>query len=182
MTFDIFDGRTVKKIDVLEQDGFVDAERPSVSDPDSGRIHFDQVKQRYQISENGGPWKDLTDGAEFSVIAEATEALTAGNFVSLSGSGTTILASKASGAVGGSEANGFIKEDIASGSTGTVYFSGINNQLSGLTVNTRYFLSETPGEVTATQLEGTGKIHQFLGTGASTAGIIYRYAEPILLG
>ncbi len=112
----------------------------------------------------------------------AGEALVAGDFVSLEGVGDTINVYKADGSVGGKIADGFIKQSRSIGQACEVYVNGINDAVTGTVASTRYFLSETGGLFTTTQLVGAGKIHQFVGTGTGTTGIIFRYGEPIILG
>jgi hypothetical protein len=99
----------------------------------------------------------------------AGEALTAGDFVYITATGT---ARKASATSGGNPAVGFVLTSAANAASVTVYFEGSNTALTGLTVGARYYLSSaTAGGVTATPVSGAGTLHQFLGRAYSATAI-----------
>lgn len=99
----------------------------------------------------------------------AGEALTAGDFVYITATGT---ARKASGASGGNPAIGFVLTSVANAAPVMVYFEGSNTSLTGLTVGARYYLSATvAGAATATPVSGTGTLHQYLGRAYSATAI-----------
>lgn len=109
----------------------------------------------------------------------ASGALTAGDAVYVQAAGTIARATAAAAGVG---ADGFVLAASASGAPATVYFEGRNTALSGLTVGSRYYLSDsTPGGVTATPVTGTGKLHQYLGKAISTTSLAWEADDPIVL-
>lgn len=82
---------------------------------------------------------------------EASENLSAGDFVNLWYDVDTLKARKADASTTGKEAKGFVLSAVTSGNDATVYRHGENNQLSGLTPGTMYYLSDTvAGDITAT--------------------------------
>jgi hypothetical protein len=108
----------------------------------------------------------------------AGEALNSGDFVYIAANGS---ARKASAAAGGNPAVGFVLMSAASAASVTVYFEGSNTGLTGLTVGSRYYLSDTAaGGVTLTPVSGTGKLHQFLGRAYSTSAITTEIADHIV--
>lgn len=110
--------------------------------------------------------------------ALAGEALTAGDFCYVNASNEIV---RASGASGGHEATGFVLASSLSGASATIYFEGRNTALTGLVVGTRYFLSDTPGSFTSTPVQGAGKIHQSIGSGAEATEMATEFGEPIIL-
>ena len=65
----------------------------------------------------------------------------------------------------GKRVDGFVLEAVSSGANGVCYFTGINNQLSGLTIGATYWLSDsTPGAITNVAIvPADGKISQKVG-------------------
>jgi hypothetical protein len=117
-------------------------------------------------------------GADVTV-APAGEALTAGDFVYIAADGSVNLAIAD---VGGFDAIGFVLDSVAAAAAATVYFEGRNTSLSGLTVGSRYYLSDvTPGGVTLTPVDGAGKRHQFLGKAITATSISFEADDGILL-
>lgn len=94
----------------------------------------------------------------------AFENLAAGAFVYIRSDGKI---ANAVASVGGHYAEGFVLQSAAANATGVmVYFDGVNTALTGLTPDTRYYLSATtPGGATTTPVsaQGAGSIHQVLG-------------------
>lgn len=120
-------------------------------------------------------------GADTSVI-QASENLAAGDFVNIWNSGGNLRVRKADGGTSPKRADGFVLSAVTSGQNATVYHEGQNNQLSGLTVGSEYFLSDsTAGGVTATPVSGAGKLHQSLGKAVSTTTIATEIQPPIEL-
>ncbi len=98
---------------------------------------------------------------------QASEALAAGalvNFHAVSGAARARNADASTG----KPADGYVLSSVASGQQATVYRSGRNTMLTGLTVGEQ-FLSTTPGAVTATPPSGSGQTVQRVGyaTGAT---------------
>lgn len=117
-----------------------------------------------------------------SLTAVASEALSAGNFVQVWNNSGSLNVRKADGSTTGKEANGFVVSAFSSSDVATVYFVGVNDQLSGLTVGSRYYLDgTTAGAITATPVTTSGKTHQFVGKALSATSLAYVYTEPISL-
>lgn len=112
----------------------------------------------------------------------ASEALTASNFVNL-WSDAGVLKMRKADAATGKRIDGFVLESVASGATGVCYLSGINNQLSGLTVGSTYWLSDSvPGGVTSTPIVAAdGKISQKAGRALSATDLLYMKSDVIYL-
>lgn len=109
----------------------------------------------------------------------AAEALVAGDFVYINAMGRP---AKASGASGGMPADGFVITSAASAAPVMVYFEGTNNALSGLVAGSRYYLSDTvPGGITATPVDGEGKLHQYLGKAISATELTFEPGDVIVL-
>lgn len=109
----------------------------------------------------------------------AAEALVGGDFCYVT---PTQTIAKASATSGGNDAMGYVLVSSASGQPATIYFEGRNTALTGLTPNTRYYLSDTtPGGVTATPVSGAGKRHQFLGRAVTSTTLSFEPDDSILL-
>lgn len=100
---------------------------------------------------------------------EASEALAAGDFVNIWNDGGTPKVRKADATSAGTRAQGFVLAGVSSGQNATVYYEGVNTQMSGLTPGASYFLDKTtPGDVTASVAAyTTGDIVQTLGNATS---------------
>jgi hypothetical protein len=61
--------------------------------------------------------------------------------------------------------------NVTSPADATVYFNGINTQLSGLTLGSHYFLATTPGGETTTAPSANGNVVQYLGKAISATEI-----------
>jgi hypothetical protein len=120
-------------------------------------------------------------GADVGII-EASETLAAGDFVSVWDDAGTTKVRKADASTTGKDAHGFVLDAVTSGQNATVYFEGINNQLTGLTGGVTYFLSEsTAGDVVSTAPTGAGEIVQRIGRSFSSTELTFEYAQPIVL-
>lgn len=106
------------------------------------------------------------------VTATATEALSAGALVNLWNNSGVLGARNAdsSSASGGKKVSGFVLAAVASGGTASVYRSGQNSALTGLTPGADYWLS-TAGAATTTPDTASGRTTQFVGT-ATAAGVL----------
>ena len=101
---------------------------------------------------------------------QAGENLAAGDFVNLYDD-TGARVQKADGS-NTRPAHGFVLAAVTSGQNATVYLSGRNTQLSGLTPGTRYYLSASAaGGATATAPNASGEILQYLGTADSASSL-----------
>lgn len=108
--------------------------------------------------------------------------LSAGNFVSIvAGTGGHVgeyVVVQADASNKSRPAHGFVKESHIIGTRATVYLSGINDQLTGVTPATPY-LSTTAGEMTTTAPTGVGEYVQILGTPVSSTSIFFEPSEII---
>lgn len=121
-------------------------------------------------------------GAEVRTMP-AFEALTAGNLVNVFSDSGTLKARKADASVAsaGKRAVGFVKDNVSSGATATVYYGNVNDQLSGLTVGQVLFLSgTTAGGVTGTAPTTSGHIAQEIGIALSTTEALIEIQKPIV--
>ncbi|MEM7578258.1 MAG: hypothetical protein AAF316_00140 [Cyanobacteria bacterium P01_A01_bin.80] len=110
----------------------------------------------------------------------ASEALNAGDFVNIWDDSGTRKARKAD-ATNGRYINGFVLEAVANSGTATVYLSGVNNALSGLTVGERLFLGSA-GAVTTTPNTTSGQIFQVVGVAISATSTSFQFSDYILIG
>lgn len=108
------------------------------------------------------------------VNAVAYEALSAGHFVNLFLSGGVLQARKADASVNSKFATGFVLAGYSPADPCVVYqISQSNTQLSALVIGTEYYLSTTPGGITATAPSGNTQIVQRLGVANSTTSIVF---------
>lgn len=111
--------------------------------------------------------------------AEASEDLAAGDLVNLY-LDTTLKARKADASGGMSkQADGYVIAAVSTGQTATVYFDGTITGLAALTIGAKYYLSATPGAVTATIPTTAGHIAQYVGKAMSATELTFEPAEPI---
>ncbi len=100
-------------------------------------------------------------------VHPSSENLAAGEFVNIWNDGGTLKVRLADATASGKEADGYVLANVTSPANATVYFGGINTQMSGLTLGAHYYLDDTPGGVTATPLSGSGNVSQYLGKAIS---------------
>lgn len=116
-------------------------------------------------------------GAEV-VVAASSENLLAGDFVNLHNNGGTINVRKADATTNAKPANGFVLANVTSPANATVYLiSAVNSAVSGLTVGSEYFLSTTPGLLTATAPSAAGNIIQRLGKARTATSFVFENTE-----
>ena len=108
-----------------------------------------------------------------TVSATASEALSAGVFVDLYNDGAGLKVRNADAATH-KAADGFVLSAVASAGVATVYPLGeLNNQCTGLTPGSDYFLStSTPGGVQTTAPSTTGQLYQRVGTAVSATELL----------
>jgi hypothetical protein len=109
----------------------------------------------------------------------AGEALSLGDFVNVYNDAGTAKVRKAIANITGKEAHGFVVAAVSSGSAATVYFSGINNNFSGLTPGIQYLSAATAGQPTATPPAASGNIVQKVGVAVSPTAVVFNFGEPI---
>jgi hypothetical protein len=107
-------------------------------------------------------------------VCDATETLSAGDFVNLFLSGGVIKCRKADATTNGKPAHGFVLGAVTSGTSATVYrISNTNTSLTGLTIGADYYLSTTAGGVTTTPPSTAGNIVQYLGRASSDTELVF---------
>lgn len=106
-------------------------------------------------------------------IFPTSENLSAGNWVNVYDAGAGVMtARKADATTAGKECDGYVTAGTTSPANATVYFGGINNQLSALTGGAFYYLDTTAGAgVATTPPSGSGNVVQLLGKAISTTEI-----------
>jgi hypothetical protein len=104
-------------------------------------------------------------------VHPSSENLTAGDWVNIWNDSGTLKVRKADATAAGKEADGFVLANVTSPADATVYFNGINTQLSGLTLGSHYFLATTPGGETTTAPSANGNVVQYLGKAISATEI-----------
>ncbi|HMN55624.1 MAG TPA: hypothetical protein PKE15_00120 [Ottowia sp.] len=117
-------------------------------------------------------------GADTKSI-QASEALSAGDFVNVHNSGGARVR-KADATTAGKEAHGFVLAAVASGANGTVYFEGANSGVSGQTPG-NVFLSTTPGAATSTAPSAAGNVVQRIGFAVAATEINFQSQPPVTL-
>jgi len=118
-------------------------------------------------------------GPEVQSIA-TSESLSAGDFVNIWNNTGTASVRKADATTTGKPADGFVLAGASFPGTVTVYFEGINNQVTGLTIGTQW-LSTTAGLPTATRPTATGNVQQPIGTSTSATSMIFVRGDSIKL-
>ena len=114
-------------------------------------------------------------GADTAMI-EASEALSAGDFINIYADGSDFKCRKSDASTAGKEAYGFVKGAVTSGNNATVYLSGINDQVSGATAGKAY-LGTTAGGFSSTAPSASGNVVQVLGVAVSATSISF---EPTI--
>lgn len=125
-------------------------------------------------------------GADVAVI-EASESLTAGDYVNIWNDGgiAKVRKADASAASAAEIAHGFVKDNVSSAANATVYFEGSNDDLSALTPGTTYALSHSsPGGVVALASATTTAGHslQVVGVAVNATTINTELGKPIIRG
>lgn len=111
----------------------------------------------------------------------ATENISAGDYVNIYDASGTASIRLADGSAVGKEAHGYVLDAVTSGNTGTVYFEGTNNQVTGQTVGRVFLSATTPGKTTSTAPTAAGHIVQRLGVAYSATEINTEISQSLLL-
>lgn len=117
-----------------------------------------------------------------TVVAPATEALNAGDYIDLYNNAGTMSARKADGSTTGKPAAGFVLSAVTNGANATVYRAGTNTALTGLTAGNDVWLSTSAaGGITQTPPDESvaGKTIQFLGVASGTTAVSTQLGLPI---
>ena len=112
-----------------------------------------------------------------AVTATAGEALTAGNMVYFSATGTVL---KADSTAIAKAARGYVTASVANAAPATVFFDDSNTGVTGLTPGVTYFLDTVSGGVTATPTVTTGQIVQQIGFATSATNLRVAIQEPVI--
>jgi hypothetical protein len=116
-----------------------------------------------------------------SVTIQASENLTAGDFVNIHDSGGSRVR-KADASNPAKRAHGYVINNVTSGNTATVYYGNVNTAVTSLTPGVIYYLSgATPGAITATAPTTAGHIVQELGVSRNDTELITEIQRPIEL-
>lgn len=118
-------------------------------------------------------------GAETAVVP-AFGNLAAGDLVNLYNDAGTVRARKADASAAGTFANGFVLSSVTAGANATVYFSGLNNQVSGLTPG-KHFLTTTPGTSNHVAPSASTNIVQRVGFAIDATTLFFEPQDPIVL-
>ncbi len=110
---------------------------------------------------------------------QAFENLSAGDFINVFLSGGIRKSRKADATTAGKEADGFTLTAVTAGSSDLIYFEGVNNQLSTMTIGAKQFLHTTAGARVETVPAATGNIYQYLGRAISATEVAFESGEPI---
>jgi hypothetical protein len=115
-------------------------------------------------------------GSDVTVLV-AGEALSAGDFVYVTGAGTAM---KADATAFAKRAMGYVLSSVTNGGNASVYFDESNSSLSGLTPGGMYYLSATSGLATLTAPTNSGQFVQELGIATSATSLHVNIKTPIL--
>lgn len=118
-------------------------------------------------------------GADTASVV-ASENLSAGDYVNIWSDGGLFKARSADATTAGKEAHGFVLAGFLATETATVYFEGINTQVSGQTPG-NVFLSTTAGVGSATAPSGSGNVVQRLGVAISATSMNFEAQQSIVL-
>lgn len=123
----------------------------------------------------------MLEGAEATSI-EASENLSAGDFVNIFDDAGTTKVRKADASGGNAKkADGYVKDAVTSGQPATVYFGNINADLSGLTKGAIYYVSATPGAITTTAPSTAAYIVQRVGKAISATELLVEIQDTLVL-
>jgi hypothetical protein len=117
--------------------------------------------------------------ADTAVQLVAGEALNAGDLVNVYTDAGAIKVRKADASTASKEAHGYVLVGVSLAGNAAVYFSGLNNNFSGLTAGLQYLSAATPGQPTATPPTVSGGVVQKVGIAVSTTAMVFNFGEPI---
>ena len=117
-----------------------------------------------------------------TVVAPASEGLSAGDMINLFNDSGTVKMRKADAGTNQYQAHGFVKEAVVSGNDGTAYLGGIvSGTFDAGDIGNPVFAGDTPGQATVTPVSGSGKLHQVIGTVISTTEFDFECDQPVVL-
>jgi hypothetical protein len=112
-------------------------------------------------------------------VLPATEAISAGALVNVWVSSGTVSVRNADGSTVGKEADGFVLAAVTSGNQATVYLSGLNTAVSGLTAGLAYLSDTTVGGVSATGATTAGHTYQQVGVVTASGVLQFSPQMPV---
>jgi len=148
----------------------------STGAPDAGKII--KLDETGRISQTVLPVGIAAD----TESALASESLTSNDLVQIWDDGGTAKVRRAEAtALNKFLAVGFVKDNFTSGQTALVYFDGRMTGMSGLTISAPYYLSETPGQATATAPVTASAVVQGIGYAVSSTTLSFEKFIPVHL-
>lgn len=143
---------------------------------------FAFVFDEFVLASHTHPIGDITGAmsAAYPDPIAASEEIADGDFVNLWVDAGLLKMRKADATVAGKEANGFVKAAVASTFTGTVYHSGVNDHVTGMTLGD-VFLSTTAGKGQASPPSASGNTVQILGKAVSATAVLFNPNSPVVL-
>jgi hypothetical protein len=118
-------------------------------------------------------------GQEVTSI-QASEALTAGNWVNIHNVTGAARVRKADATTAGKQAHGFVLASVASGINAQVFLEGTNTAVTGQTPGD-VFLGTTAGLGATSAPSGSGNVVQRLGVALSATAVSFEPTQPIVL-
>jgi len=133
----------------------------------------------YVLTSNGSTavpsWQAAPGGGSTSALTTnlvAGETITAGQLVYMKSDGKVWL-SKAAGTTAEQQVLGIAQESKTATQTISILIYGLDNMQTGLTVGTKYYLSDTYGGLTSTPPTASGSIVMSVGTATSTTSLVF---------
>jgi len=108
-----------------------------------------------------------------TAVLQASENLAAGDLVNKHTVTGSPRVRKADASSATKQADGFVKSAVTSGQNATVYFSGVNDVVSGLTGDQLFLSASSAGQATSTPPTGAGVITQNVGTVISATSFFF---------
>ena len=91
----------------------------------------------------------------------------------------TVSARNADGSTTGKQADGFVLSAVASGGQATVYLSGLDTAVTGLTAGLAYLSATTAGGVSTTGATTAGQTYQQVGVVTATGVLQFSPQVPV---
>lgn len=116
------------------------------------------------------------------VTATASEALAAGALVNIYNNSGAVAVRNADSATGaaGKKTSGFVQSSVASGAAASIYRTGMNTGLTGLTPGADYYMGAS-GAATVTPPSTSGTTSQYIGTAVSATVLDVQPQSPIAI-
>lgn len=168
------------KVVALNASGLVDNTMLPLVAASSGAPDANKVPKLDGTGRLDGSVMPVGIGADTAQIV-ASEALSAGDLVSVWNDAGTPKMRKADASAAGKPAMGFVLGAVANGATGTAYFEGSVTGLSGLTGGQRYLSVTTPGGTQAAAPTAANQVVQKVGFATSATVMNFNVGEPITL-